>query len=194
MEYEAVWRASLPYMRARKNDVHIPFTYRCAEQLLPHFPEADREVVLVAILMHDLGWAVVDQKAIYEEGFGENHLESDIKREHEVEGAKLARDLLPPLGFDPGTVERVAEIIDGHDTRMEALSLEDQLVKDADKLWRFTPTGVSIVCDWFKITPAEYASRLESRVIAKLFTDPAREIARASLAESRDLLKLDILR
>ena len=36
-------------------------------------------------------------------------------------------------------------IIDGHDTRDHALSLEDSLVKDADKLWRYTRFGLDTV-------------------------------------------------
>ena len=32
-EYAEVWSAALPYMRARKNDVHIPIAYRFADVL-----------------------------------------------------------------------------------------------------------------------------------------------------------------
>ena len=192
--YAEVWSAALPYMRARKNDVHVPIAFRFAEELLKAHPEANAEVVLVGVLMHDLGWAVVDQEAIYRDGFGENALESDVKRRHELEGAVLARELLPPLGYDAETVDHIARIIDGHDTRAEAISLEDQLVKDADKIWRFSVTGVSVVSDWFKLTPAQYADRLEARVLDKLFTEEARRLAREALAQSRDLLKLDLLR
>ena len=34
-------------------------------------------------------------------------------------------------------VEEVVAIIDGHDSRRHALSRNDELVKDADKLWRY---------------------------------------------------------
>jgi len=46
--------------------------------------------------------------------------------------------------YDDATIGQVVAIIDGHDTRPEARSLEDMLVRDADKLWRFTPAGVGI--------------------------------------------------
>ena len=59
---------------------------------------------------------------------------------------------------------RSAEIIDGHDTRAEPRSLNDRLVRDADKLWRFTVTGIAVACDWFKMTPHQYADRLEKQV------------------------------
>lgn len=193
IEFAPVWRAALPYMRARKNDVHIPLSYACAEELLTHHPEVDREVVLLGILLHDLGWAVVDQEAIYRDGFGPGMWESDVRIQHELEGARLAREILPPLGFKPETVEHVARIIEGHDTRKEPISPEDELVKDADKLWRFTVTGISVACDWFKMTPAQYADRLEREIEGQLFSAAAVAQARASLEGSRRLLKLEVL-
>jgi hypothetical protein len=52
------------------------------------------------------------------------------------------------LGYDPELTERIGAIVDGHDSRREALSLEDAIVKDADKLWRFTASGVRICRRW----------------------------------------------
>ena len=77
---------------------------------------------------------------------------SDMRRAHEIEGARIARELV-----SGEHVDEIATIIDGHDSRLEALSLNDSLVKDADKLWRYTTTGVAVGCDWFGMTPGEYA-------------------------------------
>ena len=60
--YDPVWRASEPYMRARKNDVHIPLSFDWCVRLLDHFPQADRDVCLLAILLHDIGWWAIDLK------------------------------------------------------------------------------------------------------------------------------------
>ena len=43
--------------------------------------------------------------------------------------------------WDPSIVEEVVAIVDGHDSRLHALSRNDELVKDADKLWRYSVTG-----------------------------------------------------
>lgn len=192
-EFAPVWRAARPYMRSRKNDVHIPLSYACAEELLAHHPEVDRTAVLLSVLLHDLGWAVVDQEAIYKEGFGPNMWESDVRRQHELEGARIAREILGELGYPPETTEHVARIIEGHDTRREAVSPEDELVKDADKLWRFTVTGVSVACDWFGLTPGGYAERLERETLGQLFSPAAVAQARAALAQTRRQLKLEVL-
>jgi hypothetical protein len=190
--HAAVWAAARPYLRARKNDVHVPLSYGCAERLLEAHPEADAEVVLVGILLHDIGWALVDQAAIYRDGFGPGMMESAVRIAHEKEGARMAGELLEGLGYPPAFVAEVTAIIDGHDTRPEALSRNDELVKDADRLWRFSVTGVSVACDWFAMTPGEYADHLSTQVEA-CFTETARAMARAELTATRRLLRVDAL-
>jgi hypothetical protein len=179
-------------MRARKNDVHIPLSYGYAVRLVEAHPEAHADVVLLAILLHDIGWAVVDQEAIYRDGFGPQMMESDVRIAHEKEGARLARAILGPLGYPAALVDEVVAIIDGHDTRRRALSRNDELVKDADRLWRFSVTGVSVASDWFSLTPAEYAERLEEQ-LELFFTPAAAAIARAELEISRAALRVDVL-
>jgi HD superfamily phosphodiesterase len=188
-DHGAVWAAARPYMQARKNDVHIPLAYDYAERLLKHHPAADREVVLLAILLHDIGWAVVDQEAIYREGFGPNMMQSEVRIAHEREGARLAREILVQLGYPGEVISRVVEIIDGHDTRTDALSREDELVKDADALWRFSVAGIAVACDWFGLTPGEYADRTEPQIEGRLFTETARAIARTELPDTRRRLR-----
>jgi HD domain len=184
-------------MRARKNDVHVPISFWYAERLLERHPEADAEVVLLAVMFHDAGWAVIDEERIYAEGFAtgeqEVDLSSDVRILHEKEGARLASDALRGLGEAPALVEEVAAIIDGHDSRRHALSRNDELVKDADKLWRYSVTGVSVGCDWFSMTPGRYAARLERQVQEALFTDAAREIGERDLAETRAILQTEVL-
>jgi HD superfamily phosphodiesterase len=192
-EYAAVWTAARPYMRARKNDVHVPLAFRFAEELLGAHPEADRDVVLLAVLLHDVGWAVVDQDEIYASGFGPGMMEADVRIAHEREGARLAGEILSDLGYDAALRDEVVAIVAGHDTRPHALSRNDELVKDADALWRFSVPGVSIACDWFGITPGAYAARVESQIEGRLFTEAARDIARHELARTRRLLCVDLL-
>jgi HD superfamily phosphodiesterase len=178
---DALWEAAAPYLRARKNDVHIPLSYGFAETLLASH-DADPDVVLPAILLHDCGWAVVDHQV---ERVGPEMHQSDMRRAHEIEGARIARELL-----SGEHVEEIATIIDGHDSRPEALSLNDALVKDADKLWRYTTAGVAVGCDWFAMTPAEYADHVEAQLEDVLFTPTAVAIARDEMATTRKALRI----
>jgi hypothetical protein len=122
---------------------------------------------------------------IIEKGFGPNVMQSDVRFLHEKEGVRLSR-------WPESVIEAVAEIIDGHDTRPQARSLNDRLVRDADKLWRFTVTGVAVACDWFKMTPHVYADRLQKQ-IGVLETEAAREMATRELARTRGELMLHLI-
>jgi hypothetical protein len=191
--YDSVWRASEPFMRARKNDVHIPLSYAWAQRLLDAHPSADRDVVSLAIILHDIGWYSIDMVDIIEKGFsGPNMLQSDVRYLHEAESIRLGTPLMQNAGWSDAVIAQVNEIIDGHDTRPQARHLNDSLVRDADKLWRFEVTGIAVASDWFKTTPHGYADRLESQK-NMLETAIGREWAAQTLAASRAALMLHVI-
>ena len=191
--YDPVWRAAEPYMRARKNDVHIPLSFDWAVRLLDHFPQADRDVCLLAILLHDIGWWAIDMDTIIAEGFrSENILQSDVRYRHEAEGVRLGTQVLRDTGWSENIIAQVCEIIDGHDTRADPRHLNDCIVRDADKLWRYDVTGTAVGCDWFGETPAQNCARNET-ILPKFETEPGRAYATAALAETRRALKVGVL-
>lgn len=192
-DLDPVWAAVVPETRARNNDIHLPISLAYAERLCAVHPEADSLVVRVAILLHDTGWGRVDEERILSEGFAGDWRKADIRYEHERQGCLIAREVLPGLGYDEEFVEKVVAIIDGHDTRPEPKSLEDSLVRDADRLWRFDQAGITLAHGWFKLTPAAYMDRLESEIVPELQTTAARQMALADLARSRALLKASVL-
>ncbi len=60
--YDEICRKAKPYLDTRQNDVHVSLAYEFARRLLEYYPDADEEVVLPAILLHDLGWKMVHEK------------------------------------------------------------------------------------------------------------------------------------
>ena len=193
-DLDPVWRAIVREARTRANDIHLPISFAYAERLCDAHPAADAQVVRIAILLHDTGWArVEDESRIIREGFGENWRESDVRFEHERHGCDIANEVLPRLGYPPELVARVTAIIDGHDTRPDPRSLEDCLVRDADRLWRFTATGIAIASTWFALSPSEYCARLREEIIPELLTQAAVDIAEVELARSEALLKTGLL-
>src|SRR5699024_12828133 len=113
-----------------------------AERLCDAYPQANGELVLVAAILHDTGWAHVDETRMISEGFSGNWRKAAIRFEHETEGCAVARRVLPGLGYSPDFIEQVCTIIDGHDTRKVACSLEDALVRICDRLWRFVRAAI----------------------------------------------------
>lgn len=178
---DAVWRLAAPHLGVRNNDSHTLYAYGLARALLAQTPEADPTIVRPAILLHDTGWSTVPEAQVLE-AIAPGGGRPDLVRQHEVEGARIARGILEELGRDPHRIERVVAIIDGHDSRLHALSIEDEIVKDADKLWRVTPHGIRTVCGWFDLTPDEALRITAARVQDALFTDAGRTMAAALIA------------
>jgi HD superfamily phosphodiesterase len=192
-DLDGLWRAVELEMQTRGNNIHIPISFAFAERLCDSHPEADALVVRVAILLHDTGWARVDESKIISEGFGANWRQAQIRFEHEIKGCEIAREVLPGLGFDDEFIEKVTRIIDGHDTRAESYSIEDSLVRDADRLWRFTPAGIALASSWFGQTPTVYCKRLRADIIPELITAAALEMATVELQRAEAMLKVDVL-
>jgi len=192
-DLDPVWRAIVTESRTRANDIHLPISVAYAERLCDAYPDADALLVRITTLLHDTGWARVDETKIISEGFSGDWRKADIRFEHERHGCDIAREVLPTLGYGDDFIRRVTDIIDGHDTRALSHSLEDSLVRDADRLWRFTATGIALASGWFGLSPAEYARRLRSEIIPELLTDAAVQMAEAELARAEALLKTELL-
>jgi len=119
-------------------------------------------------------------------------MQSDVRFLHEKEGVRLSREVLANTGWPEPVIAAVGEIIDGHDTRPYPRSLNDRLVRDADKLWRFTVTGVAVASDWFKLNPRQYTDRLDAQ-FALLETEAGRQMATQELATTRQALMLHLI-
>jgi HD domain len=191
--YDPVWRAAETYMRARKNDIHIPLAFNWTLEILESYPQANRDVCLLAILLHDIGWWAIDMEDIIQQGFrGENPLQSDVRYRHEAEGVRLGTEVLRQTGWSEDVITQVCEIIDGHDTRKEPRHLNDRIVRDADKLWRYNITGIAIAADWFDKTPSAYGADMESKI--DWFETPVgRAIAERELVQTKKALMFNVL-
>jgi hypothetical protein len=66
-------------------------------------------------------------------------------------------------------------------------------MRDADKLWRFTVPGVAIACDWFKLSPRDYADRLQEDILPRLETELGRHLAETELESTRAALMMHLL-
>lgn len=193
-DLDPIWAAIVPETRTRSNDIHLPVSLAFAERLVDAHPEADALLVRVSILLHDAGWGRVDESRILSEGFSGDWRKAAIRYEHEKQGCEIACEVLPGLGYAPELVDQVCAIVDGHDTRAEAHSLEDALVRDADRLWRFDHVGIALASGWFGKNPAEYCDRLRVEIVPELLSRAGVDIALASLERSEALLKTDVLR
>ncbi|MDR3464877.1 MAG: HD domain-containing protein [Xanthobacteraceae bacterium] len=179
----AVWRAARPWLDVRSNDIHTLISYGLARALLQLRPEADENIVLPAVLMHDVGWKAFPEDKLAG-AVGPNPLYPELVRGHEIEGARVAREAFGVIAEPSLDVEAIVAIIDGHDTRKQALSESDAVMKDADKLWRFTTHGVATIGGWFALSAKETTAMLKDFVVPSLLTAEAKTMAAALLAET----------
>ncbi len=179
--FKQIYQLVQPYLNTRYNDVHTEMSMQLAYQLLK--AEGGREsIVIPAIILHDVGWQKVPA-ALHLKAFGPKSTSPEINRTHEQEGVKIARKILVKVNYDKEKIAEILKIIDGHDSRKESISLNDSLVKDADKLWRFTQTGFDIDNKRFEETVAEGLNRLRKYLPRWFFTHTANQIAQEELQQ-----------
>ncbi|WP_320537142.1 HD domain-containing protein [Pseudarthrobacter sp. IC2-21] len=174
----ALWELAAPFLDVRNNDAHTLYAFGLASALLDAHPEADAAVVLPAIMLHDIGWSQVPPSEVLA-AIAPGGGRPDLVLLHEKEGARLGAELLGKSGYDAAKIPAILDIIDGHDSRREALSIEDAIVKDADKTWRLSPHGIDTVMDWFGLDRGQALRLCSQRVHGHLFTDEAKAMARA---------------
>ena len=191
-----IWDRALPYLDVRDNDVHSLYACALAGALLVDVPGARADVVLPAVLLHDTGWKMVDPADILPAiAHPSGPAAHETIRRHETEGAAIAARILSDVGYPARDTERIVAVIDGHDTRTDALGVDDAVVKDADKLWRLTPHGLRTVGAWFALDRDQVLRLVAARTYDRLLTEPARAIgcalavlARTDLSEQRRAL------
>lgn len=186
--YKNIYEKAKPYLDVRDNDVHVLGAYDLCVRLLAHYPEANPDVVLPAILLHDVGWKFVPEE-VWLNAFGPTANDPETLRIHEAEGVRIAKEILESINYGEKEVEEILTIIDGHDSRRDALSLNDALVKDADKLFRYTPAGLDIACRLFCRTMEALFPDLETKMSDWFLTPAARDIAREALEALRPSIR-----
>jgi hypothetical protein len=185
-----IWELATPYLQTRDNDVHTLYSFALAAQLCKVIPEADEHIVLPGIILHDTGWSTVPEEIAFQAiAPGRDGSYTWAVIQHEKEGARIAREILEQVGYTPEDIQEICDIIDGHDTRLTSLSLNDSLVKDADKLWRVSPHGIDVAMPRFGLDREESLRINGDRAYEKvLFTEQAKHMSLAITAlESMDI-------
>jgi HD superfamily phosphodiesterase len=179
-----IWQAAKPYLDVRSNDEHTLYSYALLKRLIEFTPEGDADVLLPAILLHDTGWKMIPADKILH-AFGPNNKYPELTRQHELEGVEIAKNILTKLDFSPILIEKITTIIDGHDTTKIAGSIDDALMKEADKLWRYTPHGIETIQGWFNISKTEVLDILEDFVLPTFLTENGVMMAKMMLSTGR---------
>ena len=75
-------------------------------------------MVFPAIILHDVGWKFIPED-LQTTAFGPGEKDMDLNRVHEVEGARIAGEILARLNYRHSLINEIREIILGHDSRKQ---------------------------------------------------------------------------
>lgn len=185
--YERIWELAGPYLDTRKNDIHTEISTGFAGRLLV-LEGGDEDIVIPAIILHDVGWKKVPED-VQLKAFGPKVSMPEWNRVHEVEGAGIAGEILQKVNYPEDKILEIQEIIKGHDSRKEPISHNDSVVKDADKLWRYTETAIRGIQMGFGLTYEACIERLRRNLEPWFLTESGKRMATEEIEKRTKELK-----
>ena len=181
---QELFRYATPYLNVRGNFIHTQVAHGYALFLLRK-EGGNSKIIEPAVILHDVGWSALkpeDIKNAYGvRATGENARK--LNRVHEVEGAKIAQEILLKLGCDALTIRKIVKIIERHDSGKNPCTREEKVVKDADKLWRFSKIGYAHELKRQAATHALRHAFLSKNIDNWFFTKTAKTLAEKELQE-----------
>ncbi len=188
----AIWDAALPYQDKRLDVGHAEYVTYFALQLLDYVT-AERAIVIPAAILHDVGWSALSQADLNLFNDPEELKKQDarIRRLHQEAGVKLAKGILTRLVYPEERITHIIEIVSQHDTRKGSYSPEDMVMRDADKLWRFTVVGVETELQRSEEVFRSLYEHLQANIDKDGFfgLEESRHLARAELEQTARLVE-----
>lgn len=181
-EETTILNLTRPYLQVRDNECHTLNAVEYTLKLLENHA-ADRSIVVPAMILHDVGWSKVPRDIISKAS--RPNPDKNLVRIHELHSVEIAASILGNVGYGHGRSTKIIEIIDGHDTREGALSTNDKIVRDSDKLTRCAKNF------WFwtrqlPMEPTTLADTIEGLIDDWFFLDKSKEFARIELSRRRE--------
>lgn len=179
--YEQILESALPYQDKRDDKGHAETVLNYAIKLL-ETEQGNENVIVPAAILHDIGWSQMSEK---ERMSCFKKFDRNIRIKHQKLGVDLAKKILEKINYNPKSIEEILEIIYGHDTREGFLSQNDGMVRDADKLWRYSKIGFWTDHRKISLSKKEHYETLKKNIDAKdfFYLGKSKDIARKELSE-----------
>lgn len=185
-KFAEIWKLAMPYQDKRNDTGHAAIATGYAMRLLAQILAAKAQIVIPAIMLHDIGWSQMPpDKLLIAYNKSSKESEYMARLEHQIYALDLALQILQSVGYNSAFIGPILVIIAQHDTRRGAFSLEDAVARDADKLWRYkAPVHLQVTAgnkSWTsRAQVEEHLAKWEANIDREGFflTPEAREIAR----------------
>ncbi len=190
--FVTIWEAALPYQDKRDDDGHARTALKYAQKLL-EMEGGDEDIVIPAIILHDIGYSQLPRprRMMIFSKHATPYQRDTIVHEHQTESVILGEKILNKLSYPADLIPKILEIISQHDSRKGFISKEDGLVRDADKLWRFSEENFSLVKNRDAALRKTMCERLEKDLEKPdyLSSESAKQIAREELKQRKKALR-----
>lgn len=141
-------------------NLHQIEVVKSAEELLKYYPQADKEVVMLACWLHD----IVHYTAKTAEDI------KKVKPNHHVEGGLMAKKILTEFGLDEIKIEKVKKCVERHRNNSDypAENIEEKILVAADS---YSHLRSIFYFTYFKFHPEDSIDEMVSTDLAKLERD-----------------------
>jgi len=191
--FKQIWKEAQSMQDLREDKGHAKVVTEFAVKLCTIL-KANEKIVVPAAILHDIGYYGMDEQVLKNLMMGKlsENVAKKIKEEHMEKGAGLAEKLLRKINYNPKLIERIIKVIKKHDLDVESTSTEENIVRDADKLWRFSKSGFNVDVKRRGCPPIEWYNYLFKNINKENYfqTNEAKEIAAKELENRKNENKI----
>lgn len=188
--FELIIENATTYYPDETNLTHMKNALGLARRLI-EIEGGDEVIIIPAVILHDTGWHSFSPEDEVRARKPSVQLDNIIlNHEHEAEGARIAENILSKLDYPVADKKMIVRIILGHDTRVKPISMADMIVKDADRLSRYTPECFDLFRVKLGYSKAQFLELLNANTEKWFYTDSAKLLARRYLLEKKLGIKL----
>lgn len=191
--FEEIKKIAGPMQDLREDEGHAEKVASFAIELCKLF-KANENIVIPAATLHDIGYYGMEKSLLKNLMAGKLSEEEtkQIKDKHMEKGAILAKQILEKVRYNPEMIKVIVKIIENHDLGGECSSVEEKIIRDADKLWRFSKPGFDIDVKRRGCPPIEWHNYLSKNIEKPnyFYTEEAKTIARDELEKRKNESKV----
>ena len=139
---QLIWDEAFERQDLRNDTGHAQTVTEFATKL-GEILHADLDIIIPSAILHDTGYYGMSSSELNDmmaKKLSEERTK-EIKKEHMDNGVRFAKELLDKINYDSQKIELILHIIQYHDTKIEPITIEEKIVRDADKLWRYSQKG-----------------------------------------------------
>lgn len=180
--FEDIYKLALPYLRkGRMKDIVHTRTVIKAMELLLEKEKGDREILIPAAILHDIGWSKVPKELKRSKRGMTDEDKTKALKLHLKYAPEIIEEILTKAGCKKKNIERIIGVVVAHKFQ-EPKELDKKLLIDADTMSDAFSEQFYVDCKEFGKAPKE---TYDYRKGNKFYTKTASEIFKREIGKRR---------